>query len=125
MTKSVLWHGDCLLIFCRTPKRKLDMRNPPVALAIVVCVALSQSVSAKELTSIERAANAAGSPLGNQLSELLDQFGIRLIPKARAAECTEEGETCTTTEQCCAGLECSGDLLLPAQQKTESFRSPR
>ena len=93
------------------------MRNPPVALAIVVCVALSQSVSAKELTSIERAANAAGSPLGNQLSEVLDQFGIRLIPKARAAECTEEGETCTTTEQCCAGLECSGGP--PATRTTE------
>ena len=84
------------------------MRNPLVALAVVVCIALSQSVSAKELTSVEPAPNAAGPPPRNQSSEWLHQFGIRLIPKARAAECTEEGEICTSTEQCCAGLECSG-----------------
>jgi hypothetical protein len=83
------------------------MCNPPVALAVVVCVALSQSVSAKEPTFIELVPNAAGSSLSN-LSELLRQFGIRLFPKAKAAECTEEGETCMSTEQCCAGLECSG-----------------
>ena len=83
------------------------MRNLLVALAVVVWVALTQSVPAKELTFTEPAPNAAGSSLKN-LSELLHQFGSRLIPKARAAECTEEGETCTSTEQCCAGLECSG-----------------
>ena len=84
------------------------MRNPPVALAVVVCIALSQSVSAKDLTLIESARNAVGSSLSKQLSELLHQLGIRLIPKAKAAECTEEGETCKSTEDCCAGLECSG-----------------
>lgn len=52
--------------------------------------------------------NAAHSPARSQLSDLLRQFGIGLIPKARAAECTEEGETCTSTEQCCTGLECTG-----------------
>ena len=83
------------------------MRNPLVALAVVVCIALSQSAPAKELTSVEPAQNAVDSSPGN-LSELLHQFGIRVIPMARAAECTEEGETCTSTEQCCAGLECSG-----------------
>ena len=84
------------------------MRNPLIAFAVVVCVFLSASVSAKELTLIEPALGAASTPLGNQMSDLLRQFGIRLIPKAKAAECTEEGETCTSTEQCCAGLECSG-----------------
>ena len=94
--------------FLLNPERNLDMRKPLVVLALVVCVALSASVSAKELTLIEPAPGAASSPLGNQMSELLRQFGIRLIPKARAAECAEEGETCTSREQCCAGLECSG-----------------
>jgi hypothetical protein len=84
------------------------MRKPMIVLAVMVCVVLSVSVSAKELTLIEPAFGASTSPLGNQVSELLRQFGIRLIPKAKAAECTEEGETCTSTEQCCAGLECSG-----------------
>ena len=83
------------------------MRNPLVALAVVVCIALSQWAPAKELTSVEPAQNAADSSPRN-LSELLHQFGIRVIPKARAAECTGEGEICTSTEQCCAGLECSG-----------------
>jgi hypothetical protein len=95
-------------LLAKTPERELDMRNPLVALAVVVCIALSQSAPAKELTSVEPAQNAVGSSLNKQLSELLHQLGIRLIPKARAAECTEEGETCTSTEQCCAGLECSG-----------------
>jgi hypothetical protein len=84
------------------------MHNLVVALALVACIALSQSASAKELTSVEPTANAANSSPRNQLSRLLYQFGIGLIPKARAAECAEEGETCTSTEQCCASLECSG-----------------
>jgi hypothetical protein len=84
------------------------MRTPVVALGIVACIALSQAVSAKELTSTQPTPNTANSPSRSQLSDLLQQFGIRLIPKVAAAECMEEGESCTSTEQCCAGLECSG-----------------
>jgi hypothetical protein len=84
------------------------MRNPVVALAVVACVALSQSVSAEEPSTVQPNPNTVQSPPRSQLSDRLRQFGIGLIPKARAAECTEEGETCTSTEQCCAGLECSG-----------------
>ena len=84
------------------------MRKLLVVPAVMVCVALSASVSARDLTLIEPVPGAASSPLASQMSELFRQFGIHLIPKAKAAECTEEGETCTSTEQCCAGLECSG-----------------
>ena len=84
------------------------MRNSVVALAVVVCVALLQSVSAKEATSLRPAPTEAGNRHRDELSELLHQFGIGLIKKVRAAECVEEGETCTSAEQCCAGLECSG-----------------
>jgi hypothetical protein len=84
------------------------MRNPVVALAVVVCFAFSQSASAKEPTTVQTTPNAAHSAPRSQLSDLLRQFGIGLIPNPRAAECTEEGETCTSNEQCCAGLECSG-----------------
>jgi hypothetical protein len=84
------------------------MRNPVVALAVVACLALSQAVWAKELTSTQPTPNTANLASRNQLSDLLRQFGIGLIPKAKAAECAEEGENCTSNEQCCAGLECSG-----------------
>jgi hypothetical protein len=42
------------------------------------------------------------------LPKLLRTLGVDLIPGAHAAECTSEGETCTSNEQCCPGLECSG-----------------
>jgi len=84
------------------------MRNSVIALAVVVCVALPQSAAAKEATSLRPALTEAGTPLRDQLSDLLRQFGIGLIKKVKAAECAEEGETCTSSEQCCAGLECSG-----------------
>jgi len=84
------------------------MRNSVVALAVVVCVAFPQSVSTKEATPLRPASTEAASRFRDQLSELLHQFGIGLINKVKAAECVEEGETCTSTEQCCAGLECSG-----------------
>jgi hypothetical protein len=83
------------------------MSNSLLALAIVVGIALSQFASATDLTTAEPAPNAGGSSLRN-LAELPHQFGIHLISKARAAECTQEGEICTSSEQCCAGLECSG-----------------
>jgi hypothetical protein len=76
------------------------MRKLTVVLTLAVALALPQSVSATE-------SNIARNQ--SQLSELLRQFGMSLAPMARAAECTEEGETCTSNEQCCAGLECSGN----------------
>src|SRR5262245_24244456 len=79
-----------------------------VAAAVAVCVVFSARVSGRELTLIKPAPSGTRSPFGYEMSELLRQFGIRLIPRARAAECTEEGEICTSTEQCCAGLECLG-----------------
>jgi hypothetical protein len=94
--------------FPAKPNRTLTCAIQLVAAAAVICVVFSASVWAGELTLIEPAAAATRAPFGHQLPELLRQFGIRLIPKARAAECAEEGETCTSTEQCCAGLECSG-----------------
>jgi len=104
-------------IFSQTPKWKLDMCNSPLALAVVVCITLSQSASAKELRYAGSVPNAAGSLLGSQLVKLVHPLDIRLISRAGAAECTEEGETCTSTEQCCTGLECSGGS--PATCTTE------
>ena len=46
--------------------------------------------------------------LVRQLPNFFRTLGIELIPSAHAAECTSEGETCTSNEQCCPGLECSG-----------------
>jgi len=75
------------------------MRKLTVVLMLAVGIAVPQSASATE-------PNVARNQ--NQLSELLRQFGMSLAPMARAAECTPEGETCTSNEQCCTGLECSG-----------------
>jgi hypothetical protein len=84
------------------------MRNSVVALAVVVCFSFPVSLSAKEMTSLRPAPDATVTPLNDHFSELLNRLGIGLIKKVRAAECVEEGETCTSSEQCCAGLECSG-----------------
>jgi len=81
------------------------MRNSVIALAVVACVALPQSICAKEAISLRPAPTEGATRFSDQ-SELLHQFGIGLIKKVRAAESAEEGET--STEQCCAGLECSG-----------------
>jgi Conotoxin len=75
------------------------MRKLVVVLALVVGMALPQAASATQHGS---------DPNQNQISQLLQQLGISLVSRARAAECTEEGETCSSNEQCCAGLECSG-----------------
>jgi hypothetical protein len=84
------------------------MRNSIVALAVVVCLAQPYGVPAKEQTSLRPHPTDPATRLTEQLSKLLHQYGIDLVKKARAAECIEEGETCASTDQCCAGLECAG-----------------
>jgi hypothetical protein len=84
------------------------MRNSIVALAVVVCVAQPHALPAKEPMSLRSTSTEPATQFRDQLSELLHQYGIGLVKKVIAAECTEEGETCTSTEQCCAGLMCFG-----------------
>jgi len=79
------------------------MGNSLVAVTVVVCIVLSASLSAEQPTLIEPSHAASRLPFRIQISELLRQLGIRLVPMARAAECTAEGETCKSTEQCCLG----------------------
>ena len=82
-----------------------------ILLAIVCLIGsfvVPQASSAEDL-ALRRPAEpmfAAGSPA--RLAVLLRALGIAVIPSAHAAECTREGETCTSDEQCCPGLECSG-----------------
>ncbi len=82
------------------------MRILLVVLALTVCVVLPRASSAED----QFAARPTGSEpfLVSELPNLLRTLGIELIPRAYAAECTSEGETCTSNEQCCPGLECSG-----------------
>jgi hypothetical protein len=84
------------------------MRNSTVALAVVVWIAHPHAVPATEQTSLRPTPTTPAMQFRDQLAELLNQYGISWIKKSTAAECTEEGETCTSTEQCCVGLECSG-----------------
>jgi len=92
-----------------TPKQKLPKRivadytngskylNPPYDVA---------QIPFDKLTHI----NHAGVPWdANGVLQVPDGFvEPDLISKAHAAECTDEGETCTSNEQCCSGLECTG-----------------
>jgi hypothetical protein len=85
-----------------------EMRNFVVTLVFTVCVGVAQASSAGCLTPAQTRETADRLPLKGQLPDSLQKLGVGLISKARAAECTAEGETCTADEQCCPGLECAG-----------------
>jgi hypothetical protein len=84
------------------------MRNLVLTVALLVCVAVSPSASAQGLTPLQSSTNTSSSSPKNQLPQLLQKLGINLISKAQAAECTDEGETCTSDKQCCPDLQCTG-----------------
>ena len=82
------------------------MRNLPISLAIALFLVLPQAALAGD-SALSR--EPAGQSLPRaQLPELLQKFAAGLISKARAAECTAEGEPCTANDQCCPGLQCVG-----------------
>jgi len=84
------------------------MRILFVVLALTVSVVLPRASFAED-RSPARSAERVGEPfLGSHLPTLFRTLRVELIPSAHAAECTREGETCTSNEQCCPGLECSG-----------------
>jgi hypothetical protein len=82
------------------------MRILLVIFAVTVCVVLPRASSAEDRPP---ARLPESKPiLVRQLPNFFRALGMELIPSAHAAECTSEGETCTSNEQCCPGLECSG-----------------
>jgi hypothetical protein len=94
-----------------------EMRNWILALAVTICAAGPQTAFAENATSRQVRQPVEPSLLAAQLPALLQRLGGVLISKAHAAECTQEGETCTSNEQCCPGLECAGGP--PATCSTE------
>jgi hypothetical protein len=84
------------------------MRILLVILALTVSAVLPRASFAKDQPSARPADSAAEPFLVSQLPTLFRTIGVEFIPSAYAAECTTEGETCTSNEQCCPGLECSG-----------------
>ena len=84
------------------------MRIPVFALALTVWCIFPQASYAEDPTAPLSRSVAARPSFKSELTELLDRLGINFISRAHAAECTEEGETCTSNEQCCSGLECTG-----------------
>jgi hypothetical protein len=84
------------------------MRILFVVLALTVSVVLPRASFAED-RSPARSGERVGEPfLGSYLPTLFRTLRVELISSAHAAECTREGETCTSNEQCCPGLECSG-----------------
>jgi hypothetical protein len=84
------------------------MRVLLVVLALTVPVVLPGASFAKDRPPARPAERVSEPSLVSQLPALFRVLGVGLIPSAHAAECTSEGETCTSNEQCCPGLECSG-----------------
>ncbi|MBV9199005.1 MAG: hypothetical protein JOY83_04575 [Alphaproteobacteria bacterium] len=84
------------------------MRILLVVLGLTAPFTFSQSCFAGDQSPPRPVPGIAGSPLTSGLPMLLHKLGVELMPRAHAAECTSEGETCTSNEQCCPGLECSG-----------------
>ena len=84
------------------------MRILLLLLALSVSAALPRASSAEDRSPVRPDARVTEPFLARQLPGLFRTFGVELIPSAHAAECTSEGETCTSNEQCCPGLECSG-----------------
>jgi hypothetical protein len=83
------------------------MRGQLVALVLVVGVTLPMTSWAED-SSPQLPQGARSHTAAHQHAGLLQMLGLNPIAKAHAAECTEEGENCTSTEQCCPGLECTG-----------------
>jgi hypothetical protein len=83
------------------------MRGQLVALVLVVGVTLPMTSWAED-SPFRPSEGARSHTAAHQLVGLLQMLGFNPISKAHAAECTEEGENCTSTEQRCAGLECTG-----------------
>jgi hypothetical protein len=84
------------------------MRTLLVVLALTVSVALPRASSAEDWPPARPAARVSEPFLVSRLPTLFRTLVVQLIPSAHAAECTSEGETCSSNEQCCPGLECSG-----------------
>ena len=84
------------------------MRNLLIGLAFLLGIALPQCASAQGPAAMSSSSPRIGATTGGELRALLEKFDLNPIAKAHAAECAEEGENCTSTAQCCSGLECAG-----------------
>ena len=86
------------------------MRILLLLLALIASVVLPRAASAEDRPPVRPDARVTEPFLATQLPTLLSlsRLGVELISHAYAAECTREGETCSSNEQCCPGLECSG-----------------
>lgn len=84
------------------------MRNLPLSLALTLFAVVSHAALAGAPEPPLTREPAKQSLFKAQFPELLRKFDVSPISKARAAECTGEGEICASDEQCCPGLQCVG-----------------
>jgi hypothetical protein len=75
----------------------------PLVLGVIATQCAAAGTSAPQSSPMLINAAATG-----ELSDLLKKLDAAPIAKVVAAQCEEEGENCTSTAQCCSGLECTG-----------------
>jgi len=79
-----------------------------IVLALTVFAGMPRAAAAEDRTPAGPAFMIAEPSLAGRLPTLFRHLRVELISTAHAAECTREGETCSSNEQCCPGLECGG-----------------
>jgi len=77
-----------------------------IVLALTVFAGTPRAAVAEDRTPAGPAFMIAEPSLAGRLPTLFRHLRVELISTAHAAECTREGETCSSNEQCCPGLEC-------------------
>lgn len=85
------------------------MRNGAAGVLLLFAIAIPPLAWADSPTAAQPTVAPRRDASGVQLQTLLRNLDLDLITKAYAAECKDEGELCKTNDECCPGLECSGD----------------
>jgi hypothetical protein len=85
------------------------MREVVLAVAFAAAAMVPYAAAAEAARAPQSPSPAIAPASGGGLASLLRKLHIDLISPAKAAaESTEEGETCSADEECCAGLRCGG-----------------
>ncbi len=86
------------------------MRSLVLGFALLLGLAGQQWASAAEPASASASSPAVLTRLAatGQFNGLFAKLRLNPLVKAQAKECADEGESCSSSEECCFGLRCTG-----------------